>query len=1066
MYDDDDNISMSSNDVSMVAEQPQVKPSSTNKKPRPIKWKLKTPQSFMPPPPAPSTPVLRHCHSSNNLNVQYNDEDLPNPHTPSLHRRHTLSGAIQSSEPPSTEPKPASKRKSPRDNKDKLEAIMDELKACRWTIGQFLLEYFRPTDEEGRPVTRDIRGHNTAVTQFLNGQSTPGIRDIVRCWVDDPLGRAAGSDEEEQLYSTEVPYHTLRHAEAVFTSLAAQLVKTKLAREMRVATDSKNGLHGTGVSKKGRKEMRWDDIGPHTVDDVMKIIKRHQPLTFTIIKDLVTPEPWRRRDGVRVVRKTRPPELVSAELIQPNHNGSDFRVYKTSVEIISTMDFLHTQAARRLPAARSVLYFACGAQQSLFKYGSRTGQLLSWSTTVRQLQRLGENTAEKIRELGQSGVKAGIVRFDNVQRWLKQREMRMGREEHMKIGVAATVAEMIDFDAEALELDYKLASIAENKRKDLTADSFMMLIDHKYMELIGELQWLETLVNTVPQLRKYKPDLAKIRRSEGAKLRIPVHRTVVHPLKPVAKNEAITTELRDTLYDFLKQLGLEPDKPFKRRIVFIGGDGMSFEKTILIKYYLQFQDGELRSLIIVQPFLELWHTVWTNLSMIFECHWGEPLTKDPSRLGHSAAKIGQKTPSNLNKVDYYPASYLAYLVLDARMLDCWRLHFSADNLFAHFDDLEKLDNLPDLADLRKAARTLHKRYSTQRAYEMAMHGMNPPNFFPVGSPWVAPEVDETSHLTQKAKTKAKKAAAESDDAFSGDQTLAQSIMFMHVTLILRDVVEAIADGDIGRVYEGLKYMLFEFAGSNHHPKYATYLLEQITQLEFESSPRLRALFLKNWLVNTKGQAGHFKPGDLMEEGLNLILEEMLSRNDANWDDPRVRDVIAPNVQYMADLKNHWGEGLGLAPRRSRHPEPHSRPELRTLLQLYKQEELHMFQSGRSYDRSADDVDIVTKGAEKLRKGKLKKWIDITMRARDLASTMGTTTQSTNDNENEIEFSLDGDDNDEDEDEFEAGPQTGGGITLVNGELVIETVEAEADEVEDSDRAAEEIEEDVAMEVYG
>ena len=56
-----------------------------------------------------------------------------------------------------------------------------------------------------------------------------------------------------------------------------------------------------------------------------------------------------------------------------------------------------------------------------------------------------------------------------------------------------------------------------------------------------------------------------------------------------------------------------------------------------------------------------------------ETHYGPlPLTKDPSQLGHSAAKINQKRPAKLSKVDYYPALYGAYTILDARILDRWR----------------------------------------------------------------------------------------------------------------------------------------------------------------------------------------------------------------------------------------------------------------------------------------------------------------------------------------------------------------------------------------------------------
>ncbi|KAH9943828.1 hypothetical protein B0H21DRAFT_864932 [Amylocystis lapponica] len=51
-----------------------------------------------------------------------------------------------------------------------------------------------------------------------------------------------------------------------------------------------------------------------------------------------------------------------------------------------------------------------------------------------------------------------------------------------------------------------------------------------------------------------------------------------------------------------------------------------------------------------------------------------------------------------------------------------------------------------------------------------------------------------------------------------------------------------AEGDVGRMYEVLKVMLFTFAGSSHS-KYTSYLLETICSLELESSPELRETIL-------------------------------------------------------------------------------------------------------------------------------------------------------------------------------------------------------------------------------
>lgn len=107
---------------------------------------------------------------------------------------------------------------------------------------------------------------------------------------------------------------------------------------------------------------------------------------------------------------------------------------------------------------------------------------------------------------------------------------------------------------------------------------------------------------------------------------------------------------------------------------------------------------------------------------------------------------------------------------------------------------------------------MYNRYGTRRAYNMALRGVNPlgESAFPVGKAWVAPETESTSTVlaprdpkTSKRKKKVE-AAVSSARTFVGDQSLAQSIMLIHTLLISREMASAVAEGDIGRVYEGLK----------------------------------------------------------------------------------------------------------------------------------------------------------------------------------------------------------------------------------------------------------------------
>ncbi|GBE84701.1 hypothetical protein SCP_0606810 [Sparassis crispa] len=260
--------------------------------------------------------------------------------------------------------------------------------------------------------------------------------------------------------------------------------------------------------------------------------------------------------------------------------------------------------------------------------------------------------------------------MDNVQKYVRRRDARIGHGNYMKIGLTATVAEAVDFDPAVGDIDDKRARIAQNLRAELTVEKLLGMIDIAHFRKVGTLQWLHTLVTYIPQLAKYQSAVAKLYKTDGAKLCLPSkQKTIMHPLATVAKNENIMTELRDALVDFL-------------------GD-------------------EFRSFEIIQPFLELWHTEWTHLSLTYEAHWGSLLTPDPSKLGHSASKINQKAPANLKKVNYYPAAYTSYLVLDVRMLDCWRILLETDDILEHFAALDRDGQLPLLDELQAKVEILY-----------------------------------------------------------------------------------------------------------------------------------------------------------------------------------------------------------------------------------------------------------------------------------------------------------------------------------------------------------------------
>jgi hypothetical protein len=282
----------------------------------------------------------------------------------------------------------------------------------------------------------------------------------------------------------------------------------------------------------------------------------------------------------------------------------------------------------------------------------------------------GRNITAWVGPDGRLYTNAIALIFDNVQHFQRQRDLRIGRENRKIIGVACTFF-TFKVDLAALDLTDKRNRIATSRRAQITVEELLKMIDQVHLKRVGVLQFLEALSNYIPEATIYKSEIYLRYQTRASKLQAPVVKYDISPLATSGKNEASIPELKEAFLDFLEQIGQTEDD-FDPRLIFAGGDGMSFNNTHLLKKYLQNHSPHaFRSFEILRPVLQIWHTMWTDLCRIFETHWGPSLNDNIATLGHSAKKIGGAPLANLKKVDYYPSAQLLNLVHDMRMLDCW-----------------------------------------------------------------------------------------------------------------------------------------------------------------------------------------------------------------------------------------------------------------------------------------------------------------------------------------------------------------------------------------------------------
>ena len=243
-------------------------------------------------------------------------------------------------------------------------------------------------------------------------------------------------------------------------------------------------------------------------------------------------------------------------------------------------------------------------------------------------------------------------------------------------------------------------------------------------------------------------------------------------------------------------------------------------------------------------------------------------------------------------------------------------------------------------------------------------------------------------------------------------------------------------------------MLFMFAGSAH-TKYATYLLEFITNFELESSKELQETVLNAMVVNLSGKEGGFAAGDIIQEFFNRLLEAIIQCKGAQFGEPFVHNVISQNLHHMGHVKWDLWNSIGLSPHSGRHSDPHTWLEVKTLLQVYAEYELHSWWPGRSID-GKDVLDDFTCGWERLAKGKIRKWVVETTHARAMwahasaAAADKSNIAGSTGNDRDMDWE---DGNEEADEEADENPQvhaasasTLGSMSFVNGQFVIEALD--------------------------
>ncbi|KDR64811.1 hypothetical protein GALMADRAFT_1353873, partial [Galerina marginata CBS 339.88] len=635
---------------------------------------------------------------------------------------------------------------------------------------------------------------------MLDGTSKPHIGSILekiyRCacsvkFRENDNTVPAGSSSN--MFSSHLPPGEIKNARPGMITWAVRVISKEVNKEAEEMIRTETGLHLRASSKykatstesaepvevpDHKKRVSWNDVGSFSFNRLEKIANGHAPIMSFLIDSYLVKEFANADPGSTVDRRIYRPEK------------------QVALNALMSLTFGRSSHANYYQICRSIWLFAIKAPYTLFRVESRLGLSVAISSVYDALREMSRTKRQELKQAVEDG-KHHISVSDNIQTYSKERDRRIGRENKMITGLAATAIEMEDYDPAAFDLDKLIERQVRQERKELNIFVLLKELDNGHLERVSISHFLRPLIRFVPKFSIYQKDLNQY--AEEFLQKNPIPKTRHSKITPLATNSADEMHiqgLKEGILDFKStQMGVNSQN-LKNTASVWSGDGKTFNMFLLAKKLLAAEPDNFDSLRWLVPLLELWHTKWTDLSRVVRTHWGS--RDDPSSLASIAQLAECPTPSDMRKVDFYDGSHLVNLALDAHILNCWELHFNKTNdLVEH---INQLPELPTFEQLVRIATTLSRRHATTGAFLSAKNPSgNNSNLPPTGSPWTRRE-DLPGNLNDAEMEELADETIDDDllplplpePRNDADKTLANSALFMRNAIWWREVCSAIA----------------------------------------------------------------------------------------------------------------------------------------------------------------------------------------------------------------------------------------------------------------------------------
>ncbi|KAH9920829.1 uncharacterized protein BXZ73DRAFT_1550, partial [Epithele typhae] len=546
------------------------------------------------------------------------------------------------------------------------------------------------------------------------------------------------------------------------------------------------------------------------------------------------------------------------------------------------------------------------------------------------LRRLGYSCRWTARKLARSSL-AGYV-YDNINMTFKVSEQVLGHQDTQESGTCATIFSLFDappanMKTKDLVTSIKTARPLEMRDIRLTA-SETELFNRCSIHAI-----LRVIVHGEPAFAKFRAQVNATLPPDG--LKIPLHKTAIHPLPTMNIDESSVTGNASVLdYIFRRELKFDFGAARFREVVrLVFGDQLSLARLRTLILHRVGHDQLASSYVSLVLGPGLFHYQIALIHGILETHFGEPEGKgtlNAASLSFFNSVLGRKPIFLSSLPPYRTCRDLIFTSLTAGILSCLK------NV-ANVSDLPEYASEVTFKQLEAHALKIHQHFSVGAVNKLREDR----------------EMEVAEHLDEHERAPEVTSKSDHDEdrppfdpllgIKTGDMVFENAVLFLRDALLLREFNDAIKSGCSGRILLSLKVLAFAYRGLGR-TKYAHEVMHLLHSFTTVWPEPLRAIVLKNWLVNPTGMENSWVPVDLLQEHMNLMIKSVYKAHGSNSSWPWL-EMISPDVvvlrHLMTQINTYMGDKLG-----NKHSTPDTTRDVASLREAMESHRIFVVEQGR------------------------------------------------------------------------------------------------------------------------